>query len=155
MYRSSTLLSNFVWTTNGLWRASSAPVDTGFFARGGSITRSPTVYRSHYLPKNMYSCYVCLYFLDQSIQQTIYLISNFIDHLCSSPWLSLTWRNQCFYFHNWITYLLYTVGPLIIESLWANKRVSTGALGALDDPLIVHTKIWKSGWVPVDNIYHL
>ena len=34
-----------------------------------------------------------------------------------------------------------TVGPLIIESFWAKKRVSTGALGALDDPLVVQTKI--------------
>ena len=37
--------------------------------------------------------------------------------------------------------ILYTVGPLIIESLWAKKRVSTGALGALDDSLVVQTKI--------------
>ena len=36
--------------------------------------------------------------------------------------------------------LLDTVGPLIIESLWAKKRVSTGALRALDDPLVVQTK---------------
>ena len=35
----------------------------------------------------------------------------------------------------------YTVGPLVIESLWAKKIVSTGALGALDDPLVVQTKI--------------
>ena len=35
----------------------------------------------------------------------------------------------------------HTVGPLIIESFWAEKRVSTGALGALDDPLVVKTKI--------------
>ena len=34
-----------------------------------------------------------------------------------------------------------TVGPLIIESLWAEKRESTRALGALDDPLVVQTKI--------------
>ena len=34
-----------------------------------------------------------------------------------------------------------TVGPLIIESLWAKKRVSTGALEALDDPLVVQMKI--------------
>ena len=33
-----------------------------------------------------------------------------------------------------------TVGPLIIESFWAKKRVSTGALEALDDPLVVQTK---------------
>ena len=48
-----------------------------------------------------------------------------------------------------------TVGPLIIESLRAKKRVSTGALRALDDPLVVQTKIRKSGQVRVDNIYHL
>ena len=36
---------------------------------------------------------------------------------------------------------IFTVGPLIIESLWAKKRVSTGALGALDNPLVVQTKI--------------
>ena len=35
----------------------------------------------------------------------------------------------------------YTAGPLIIESFQAKKRVSTGALGALDDPLMVQTKI--------------
>ena len=34
-----------------------------------------------------------------------------------------------------------TVGPLMIESFQAKKRVSTGALGALDDPLVVQTKI--------------
>ena len=34
-----------------------------------------------------------------------------------------------------------TVGPLIIESLWTKKRVSTGALRDLDDPLEVQTKI--------------
>ena len=39
----------------------------------------------------------------------------------------------------------YTVGPLIIESLWEEKRVSTGALRALDDPVVVQTKIWKGG----------
>ena len=38
-----------------------------------------------------------------------------------------------------------TVGPLIIESLRAKERVSTRALRALDDPLVVQTKIWKSG----------
>ena len=36
---------------------------------------------------------------------------------------------------------MYTVGPLIIESFQAKKRVSTGALRALDDPLAVQTKI--------------
>ena len=50
---------------------------------------------------------------------------------------------------------LTTVGPLIIESLWTKNRVSTGALGALDDPLVVQTKIWKSVWVCVDSTYHL
>ena len=35
----------------------------------------------------------------------------------------------------------YTVGPQIIESFWAEKRVSTGALGALDDPPVVQTNI--------------
>ena len=30
--------------------------------------------------------------------------------------------------------LIYNIGPLIIESLSVNKRVSTGALEALDDP---------------------
>ena len=43
-----------------------------------------------------------------------------------------------------------TVGPLIIESLWAKKRVSTGALGPLDDPFVVQTKVRKSDSVPVD-----
>ena len=36
---------------------------------------------------------------------------------------------------------LITVGPLIIESFGAKKRVSTGALEALDDPIVVQTKI--------------
>ena len=31
--------------------------------------------------------------------------------------------------------LLGTLGPLIIESLWAKERVSTRALGPLDNPL--------------------
>ena len=47
-------------------------------------------------------------------------------------------------------YILYTVGPLIIESLWAKNGVSTGALEALDNPLVVQKKKWKT-WVPVDN----
>ena len=47
--------------------------------------------------------------------------------------------------------VLHTVGPLIIESLWAKKRVSTGALRALDDQPVVQTKIWKRGWVPVGS----
>ena len=34
---------------------------------------------------------------------------------------------------------LYTVWPLIIESLWTKKRVSTGAFGALDDPVVVQS----------------
>ena len=37
--------------------------------------------------------------------------------------------------------ICYTVGTLIIESLWAKKRVSTGALEALDVPLLVQMKI--------------
>ena len=44
-----------------------------------------------------------------------------------------------------------TVGPLIIESLGAKKRVSIGAVGALDVSPIVQTKIWKSAWGPGDN----
>ena len=41
-------------------------------------------------------------------------------------------------------YLLFfqcTIGPLIIELLLAKKRVSTRALGALDAPLVVQTKV--------------
>ena len=49
----------------------------------------------------------------------------------------------------WVAVCTCTVGPLIIESHWAKKRVSTGALGALDDPPVVQTKNWKRGWVPV------
>ena len=33
------------------------------------------------------------------------------------------------------------VGRLIIESLWAEKGVSTGALGPVNDQLVVQTKI--------------
>ena len=40
--------------------------------------------------------------------------------------------------------VLSTVGPLLIESFWAEKRVSTRALGALDDPVVVQTNIRKS-----------
>ena len=35
----------------------------------------------------------------------------------------------------------HTVGPLVIELLWTQKRVSTGAPGALDNPLVVQTKV--------------
>ena len=31
------------------------------------------------------------------------------------------------------------VGPLFIESLWAEKQVSTGALEGFDDPLVIQT----------------
>ena len=43
--------------------------------------------------------------------------------------------------HGYYEYAMYTVGPLIIESLWAKKRVSTGALEALDGPLVVQMNI--------------
>ena len=43
-----------------------------------------------------------------------------------------------------------TVESLIIESLRTKKWVSTGAIGVLDDLLVVKTKIWESGWVPLD-----
>ena len=33
------------------------------------------------------------------------------------------------------------LGPLIIEALWANQGVSTGALGDLVGALVVRTKI--------------
>ena len=46
----------------------------------------------------------------------------------------------------------FNAGPLIIESLWANTRVLTGALVALHDPNVVRTEIWESGWVPEDII---
>ena len=36
--------------------------------------------------------------------------------------------------------VLYTVGPLIIESPDTKYRVSTGELKALDDPFLVQTK---------------
>ena len=36
---------------------------------------------------------------------------------------------------------MHNVGPLIFESSGAEKRVSTGALEALNDPLVVQTKI--------------
>ena len=36
-----------------------------------------------------------------------------------------------------------TVGPLIIESLWRTKHVSTGALEDLNDLLVVQTNFWK------------
>ena len=38
----------------------------------------------------------------------------------------------------------YTVGPLIIELFWARKRVSIGALRALDNPLVVQTKLERA-----------
>ena len=53
------------------------------------------------------------------------------------------------------TQAMYTVGPLTIESFLAKKRVSTQALGALDEPLVVQTEIWNSDRVPVYNTWHL
>ena len=41
--------------------------------------------------------------------------------------------------------------PLIIDSLWVKEGLSTGAIGVLEDLLVVKTKIWKRGWVPVDD----
>ena len=38
----------------------------------------------------------------------------------------------------------YTVGPLLTELFWTEKRVSTGALGAPDDLLVVQTKIERA-----------
>ena len=38
---------------------------------------------------------------------------------------------------------------LFVELRLEEKRVSTGALQALDNVLVVQTKVWKSGWVPV------
>ena len=48
---------------------------------------------------------------------------------------SRSWIVEHLYLH------LHTLGPPVVESLWARKQVSTGALGALDDPLAVQTKI--------------
>ena len=48
-----------------------------------------------------------------------------------------------------------SAGPLIIELPLVGKWVSTTALEALDDPLVVKTKIWKDLWVPVGNTYCL
>ena len=38
-------------------------------------------------------------------------------------------------------FLTDTVGPLVIESLWTKNGVSTGALWAVNDPLVVQTQI--------------
>ena len=43
------------------------------------------------------------------------------------------------------------VGPLILEMLWAKRRVSTGALWAQDDSLMVQTEFWKSSAFHVEN----
>ena len=48
-----------------------------------------------------------------------------------------------------------TVEPLIIESPWVKKLMSTGALEALRDLLVVQTNVWKNRWVPEENNYHL
>ena len=66
-----------------------------------------------------------------------------------------TWRWRPSAVISSVVVLSYTVGPLIIESFWAKKPVSTGALEALDDPLVVQTKFEKSGWVPEDITQHL
>ena len=55
-----------------------------------------------------------------------------------------SWENLWYGFVGWLD-SQHIVGPLIIESLWAKKRVSAGALRALDDPLVVETKFSKSG----------
>ena len=60
----------------------------------------------------------------------------------------ITGNSGVFISHDSYTYatksgLSHTVGPRIIESFWVKNRVSTGALGALDDPCVVRTKILK------------
>ena len=42
-----------------------------------------------------------------------------------------------------------------LNRLRATTRMSTGALGALDDPLVFQTNVFKSGSVPVDSTWHL
>ena len=39
---------------------------------------------------------------------------------------------------------VHNVGPLIFESFWAVKQVSTGALGAVDDQLVVQRKFERA-----------
>ena len=43
------------------------------------------------------------------------------------------------------------LGPLIVESLQAENGVSTRELKALDNPLVVETTFWESGWVHSDT----
>ena len=50
--------------------------------------------------------------------------------------------------------LWHIVKPQMSESLWVEKQVSTGALGASDDLNMIQTKIVKSTWVPVHITYH-
>ena len=52
-----------------------------------------------------------------------------------------TSASQCVLFQPTYWLGLFTVRPLILESLWAKNRVSTGAPRALNDPLVVQTKI--------------
>ena len=58
--------------------------------------------------------------------------------VCMVGWAGQDTSSASFFI---IKQFLDIVGPLIIESLWAKKRVSTGAHGALDDPLVVQTEI--------------
>ena len=51
--------------------------------------------------------------------------------------------NRCTKRHRENVIVYIPVGPLIIESPWAEKQVSTGALEALDDPSAVKTKYRK------------
>ena len=60
------------------------------------------------------------------------------------------WPNRSMGYNIW-----HTVGPLCMISLWAKKRVSTGALEALNNPPVVQTKIWRNGRDSVDNTYQL
>ena len=103
--------------------------------------------------KIIYLYYLKKYFMDQSIQKMFYLIlkKEALQATLRYSCLLQYWTHRC----PGESFNTYTVGPLIIESFWAKKRVSTGALEALDDPLVVQTKFWKSGWVPEDITQHL
>ena len=90
------------------------------------------------------------------IQKLVWLLDFVVDTIRSTICLQTSLPQILMSTHDYmLTLPVNTVGPLIIESLWTKNRVSTGALGALDDPFVVQTKIWKSSWVPVDNAYHL
>ena len=73
----------------------------------------------------------------------IYQLEQF--NLFSDTLILMIWFNivTSLFFPSSASRRAYTVGPLIIELAWAMEWVSTGALEALDNPLLVYTMFLK------------